>query len=629
MSWYERARHFCSERALGFTITVALMIGACANPVPPRGGPEDTTPPAIVGTQPVQDTVNVATTTDVLRMEFSEYVERSTLSRSLSVTPTFERPLQFDWSGRAVEIEFPEPLRDSTTYIFTFDTNLRDAHGVSPETPITVAFSTGPRINRGQIRGRVVGAGQGQPKKQVDVFAYAVPPSATSLKRPLPDRPSYRTQTGEDGTFEFDYMREQPYYVVALRDNNRNRQPDGLEPYAVPPRFGLLADSTGAEVPVPWLFTRTDTIAPELQRVQSLSRERFRVSFDEPVNLQSRTPSRWAPRDSATGNRADVRSVYSSPGRSTDVVVRTDPLRDTRYELVLDSSVVVDTVGIGVDPDTARFGVNARPDTTSTRFRRFLPAEAPQDTLNAHPLLPDVHPGIRFNQAPDSTVLRRAVRVRDTTGERRAFSLTTEDGTGYWIQTEPPLAPGELLDVSVRANQFSGRDTTYEQRYRRVTSQTLGELAGRVVLADTARQLERASSDTSSGHGGFSRDSLLAGVLIKVELTTAESSIPVDPRGLTTAPGSTFVFEELPEGQFRFRAYLDRNGNGHWDGGQLLPYQPAEPVTWLEEPVDARPRWTTELPLPLRIPVLAPERRTRRPLPKDTSQTESGRGLEP
>jgi hypothetical protein len=102
------------------------------------------------------------------------------------------------------------------------------------------------------------------------------------------------------------------------------------------------------------------------------------------------------------------------------------------------------------------------------------------------------------------------------------------------------------------------------------------------------------------------RDSLFRAGPIVVELIPTESTIPLDRRTLTTAPDSTFVFRELPEGTFRFRAYLDRNRNGRWDGGRIRSYVPAEPVTWSGETVDSRPRWTNVLPAPLRIPLLRP-----------------------
>jgi len=625
-------------------VMIALLV-SCANPQAPSGGPRDSTPPSVVQTRPVPDTVNVSTDTEALRVEFSEYVERSTLSQSLSITPTFEQRPQFSWDGRAVEIQFSTALRDSTTYIFTFDTNLSDARGVSLEDPITVAFSTGPRINRGQIEGRVVNGRQGTTQSGVDVFAYALPSGAETV-RPLPDAPSYRTQTGEGGRFSFDYMREGPYYVVALRDNNRNRKPDPQEPFAVPPRLSIRADRGAAAVPVPWLMTQSDTTGPQLQQVRPVSQRRLRVRFDEPVRLGTEGQAAWAPHDSATGSPVAVQGVYRAPNRPNAVVVRTAPMSDVRHVLPLRRGTVVDTLGQPLSPDTARFRVASRADTLGTRFRGFAPTGLPRDSTGARPLLPDVQPGIRFNQAPDSAALRDGVSVQDTTGAPQGFSFATDNGTTYWLRLDPSLAPGQVVDVEVRGDAFAQPDTTFRRRFRRVTDRVLGGLAGRVRVADTLRaeaedeltrdttaarslnpRTDSIEADTLSiladslAEGGEERgraDSLLYDGPVAVELTAVESSIPVEPRRLTTSAGSPFEFAELPEGRYRFKAYLDRNENGRWDGGQIQPYVPAEPVTWLEEPLEARPRWTTELPAPLRIPRLASDPKSE-PVPRDTS----------
>ncbi len=635
----------------GLVVLLIVLVASCANPVAPSGGPRDETPPSVVQTQPVRDTVNVSTSTKALRIEFSEYIERASLPDALSITPTFEERPQFSWSGRTVEVEFPSPLRDSTTYIFSFDATLSDAHGVSLENPLTVAFSTGPKINRGQIKGQVVG-GRGTPKEQVDVYAYALSPNAVGPPQPLPDRPSYRTQTGEEGRFGFKYMREGHYYVVALRDNNRNRRPDAREPAAVPPRMALRADSGATAVPVPWLLARSDTTAPRLQRVRSMSRQRLRLSFSEPVRLRRRAPEAWAPQDSVRGTRVEVQGVYVVPGRASAVEVRTAPMRDARHRLPLPRGVVTDTLGQPLAPDTARFRAATQPDTMRTRVRELLPAGLREDSAGVHPLLPDVQPGVRFNQAPDSAQLRQGISARDTTGEPRPFSLATEDGTAYRLQFDPPLDPGQYVDVAVAGPVFASADTTYRRRFQRVTSRVLGALEGRVRVADTARAeavsgaqptrdttalrlphslTGRIEADTlivppldslamDSGGRRNRIDSLLYGGPVAVELVTVKSSLPVKSRRLTTAPGRTFTFKKLPDGQYRFRAYLDRNENGRWDPGQIQPYVPAEPVTWLRESVQARPRWTTELPVPLRIPVLAPV-----PLPRKGPPPGEGR----
>ena len=590
-------------RAALLLVAAALLL-QCANPVAPSGGPRDTTPPSVAASRPVSDTVNVSTETQSIRITFSEYVERSTLPGALSITPSPEGRLQFDWSGRTVNVEVPTTLRDSTTYIVSLGTDLTDAHGVSLEEPITLAFSTGPRINQGKLVGRVVTPRRGEAQGGVDVFAYATPDTAgPRAPRPLPEQPAYRTQTGEDGRFSFDYLREQRYYVVALRDNNRNRRPDPGEAVAAPPHPALPADSAAAEVPVPWLLTRSDTTGPSLQQVRALSRQRLRLRFDEPVRRGTREPEAWVLRDSTTGARVPVTAVYTAPDREEAIVLRTDPMETGRHWVSIETELVTDTLGQEPRPDTARFGAVPQEDTVQTRFRTFVPAEAPPDTADLYPLLPEEAPGVRFNQAPDSSTLRERLSVRDTVETARSYTLSSDDGRTHRVQTDPPLEPGEVLEVAVAAGP-AGPDTTYQRRFYRVSSRRLGALEGRVLRTDTTlrvtgleRSADRTARDTAESPADSSSE-------ILVELRPGETALPVEPRRQTVAAGSTFVFRRLPEGDYRFRAVLDRNGNGRWDGGQIQPYVPPEPLTWNGETTEARPRWTTVLPAPLRVPLL-------------------------
>ena len=597
-------------RGLLLVLATGLLIPSCANPVPPSGGPRDQTPPSVVASSPARDTVNVATDTRTIRLQFSEYVERSSLQQALSVTPQFERQLEYSWDGQAVEIELPDTLVDNTTYIVTLGTELSDTRGVSLDSPITIAFATGARINQGQLQGRVVGPSRGRARTQVDVYAYPVPDTTTRLDS-LPSEPRYRTQTNDEGTFAFDYMSEQHYYVLALRDNNRNRRPDPGEAVAVPPAPALPADSTASEVPVPWLLVRPDTTAPALLRAEGRSRSRVRVTFTEPVDLNPPLTAGWAVQDSTTGTDIPVQSVYKASGRAPAVVLRTDPMQPGPHRLAVADRTVTDTLDHPIRPDTVRFTVPDRADTTQTRFRSFVPERGPSDTTGARLVLPTAQPGLRFNQAPDSTTLRSAIAVTDTSGEALEHRFETTEGRTYRVRLTPPLGPGEYVELVAEGSALGGADTTYQRRFGRVTSRALGELEGRALRADTSLRPPTAPTDTTADTTAAPTPTLRIGEVPQadsavVEMEADGGSYPVEPRRQTVAVGSTFVFTEIPEGTFRFRAFLDRDGDGQWDPGQVQPYRPAEPVMWSAESAEARPRWTTVLPAPLRIPVLVP-----------------------
>jgi len=601
-------------RALSLLLAVFLFT-ACANPVPPSGGPPDRTPPSVQRSVPAADSVNVPTGTRTIRLEFSEYVERSSLPRALSLTPAFEQRLAFDWDGRAVDIDLPAPLRDSTTYILTLDTNLRDAQGVALNAPLTIAFSTGARIDQGELRGRVVDAQTGAPAGQIDIYAYPLADSAAPVPRPLPERPAYRTQTGDDGTFAFDHLRVQHYFVAGVRDANRNRQPDGVEPFAAPPRRALLAQPETEEISVPWRLARLDTLAPSLQRVQPRSRERLHVLYDEPVQLLRRTPGAWVLRDSVAGADVPVTGIYVSPAAPREVVVRTAPMEPRRHRLVVPAATVADTLGTRAPSDTVRFAAAATTDTVRTRLRAFLPPSTAADTA-AVGLLPDVAPGIRLSQPADSAVLQQAVTVTDSTGAARpAIAARTGDVT-YRLRLDPPLAPGETVTVQAEV----GPGAPSSRRYRRVTQRELGGLEGAVRVDTVAlpSMQDRPSAVRVSARAPS--DSLDAPVVVEILPVSTPVFAPV--RRLRVRPDSTFVFDALPDGRFHFRAFLDRNGNGRWDPGRLVPYVPSEPIARTRRPTDSRPRWTNVLSEPLRLqavgtaPSTPPDTTTAPPDPK-------------
>jgi len=543
------------------------LIVSCASPRPPTGGPPDQTPPSLEATTPEAGAVNV--TRQTVRLEFSEYVDQASFAQALSVTPAIDGQLDIDWSRRSVEIRFPEPLRENTTYVLTIDTSLRDAHNVALTQPITLAFSTGPVINQGRLAGRVVEAQTGTGVAGYDVLAYAVADSiAPGL---LPETPAYRTQTDQNGAFQFSYMNEQPYFVIALQDRNRNRYPDADESFAVPPRPTLQADSTQTTPDARWLVTTLDTLPPEPQRIRSYSSRRLGLRFSEDIHLLNITPSDWTLEDSLSGTPAPIQALYMQPDNPRQVFVLTDSLPTTPHRLR--PAAIADSSGNHMSPDALFFTPSTTADTLRLRFLHFLPRS---DSL-AVALPPNVQPGLQFNQPVSEERLHELVSVEDTMQQAVSFTTTTENNTTYRLTPSPVLQPDQPIAIRVNGRLLTGADTVYTQSFQRLSDRALGALSGVV-----------AAKDTSGA--------------IMVELYATDTNMPKTPFATTHADATgTFLFEYLPQHTYRFRAFVDRNGNGRWDGGQITPYRPAEPLTWSTTPPAWRARWESALADTLRI----------------------------
>lgn len=547
------------------SLTILLCIAAgCADPRLPTGGPPDRTPPELVATEPAHETVSFAGST--VRLEFSEYVDQASFLRAVSITPAPQGRIRYRWRKRRVDIRFPGPLRDQTTYLITLDNNLRDVRGVALNSPLTIAFSTGPRIDQGRIVGRVVEPLRGAGAAGMDIYAYALPDSTAPDS--LPDRPDYRTQTDEEGRFVFTHLREQPYFILGVQDRNRNGVADATEPYAVAPFAAIYATPDTTAGQLTWVVTRRDTLRPAVQRVRALSHRRLQVRFTEAVVLNMREPESWALEDSTTGRPVAVDAVYQSSTNPREVFLTTDSLSEATYSLRPDPSLT-DSSGNAMLSLLRYFSARAAADTLQLRFRGFYPAGGSGETL----LFPRERPMVLFNAPVPDAALATVISAQDSTSQAVDVRAVTEDGTAYVLEFSPPLSAEHAIAVHVRDG---AQDSVYVQHYRRISEQELGSVSGWVV-----------------GENGAER--------LTVELYATDAATKPVATMIVDATGA-FSFGRLKEASYTIRAFDDYNGNRRWDGGELIPFAAAETIAWSAEPVSVRPRWDTALSDTLFVP---------------------------
>ncbi|MCZ6703410.1 MAG: Ig-like domain-containing protein, partial [Ignavibacteria bacterium] len=135
-------------------VILIVLIGGCANQLPPGGGEVDTTPPEIIELYPVNGTTNYKD--NYFELEFSEYVDKRSFKDALFISPYVEGRLEYEWTGTSVTVSFVEGLKKDVTYTITVGTDVVDRNNKNRMTnSYSFSFSTGSKIDRRTIRGHV------------------------------------------------------------------------------------------------------------------------------------------------------------------------------------------------------------------------------------------------------------------------------------------------------------------------------------------------------------------------------------------------------------------------------------------------------------------------------------------
>lgn len=185
---------------------VAWFLVSCANQVPPPGGPVDKIPPTIISTYPLPNTLHF--NDKRFDLAFDKYVDHRSFEQSIFISP-YIADLEFDWSGKDVEVTFHSDLRKNTTYVVNIGTDVVDLRSPANRMAqsFTFAFSTGSDIDHGGIRGKIFPMKPTDSPDGVMIFAYQLAKLDPDTLNPRTLKPDYMTQTGrtESSTFSISH----------------------------------------------------------------------------------------------------------------------------------------------------------------------------------------------------------------------------------------------------------------------------------------------------------------------------------------------------------------------------------------------------------------------------------------
>ncbi len=232
----KKSDSWCSAYSLcTVLIIVGVVVGSCALPAVPDGGPRDKEAPVIIEASIPQGSVNVVAHNATWK--FDEFVVLSSPQQNFVSSPPLPTGTTFEMRGKTFTVSWPEPLLEQSTYVFQWGNTLRDLHEGNVIKGVQWVFSTGNALDSGEIQGRVVNPWTGEGVQDAAVCLY---PTSDHWKGgpALSDScvftvANYATRTNDSGYYRFSFLRSDTAFAIrafADSDGNNKLSPGELTP---------------------------------------------------------------------------------------------------------------------------------------------------------------------------------------------------------------------------------------------------------------------------------------------------------------------------------------------------------------------------------------------------------------
>ena len=509
-------------------VLLLFSLHSCATPLAPTGGPTDKEGPSIIRTVP--QNLQTGVSSQRVEIEFSEYVNRNSLSSNLQIEPDIGIDYQLSWKKKTLFIDFDSPFPDSTTLLITLGNKVSDTRNNAMGASEVIAFSTGDQIDTGGLIGKVLNAETGKGLEGKEVFLF---PNTYDVRQ----KALYRTETDTGGTFRFNYVRETEYSIVHFEDRNRNKIWDSSLESAHAFNIRSLNVQNGVIDTLASIYVmEADTVRPEVLGVGLLSSSRLRIRFSEAIMNEftgqitleagfdgtefSATPLYIA--------QADPSIVFAQSSRSLQ--------QDSTY--VLRVKGFVDSFGNVMEPFTQDLLGSVAVDTTIQRFIGVRPEGilGMRDSVELQYAAPIRNPAII-----DS------LRIIEGVVERESWSK------GVVIMNRLVLYPDtEWLDGV--DYQFLAWNPRTQRRVLVPFSVSGPSNWGAIELVQMIGPNDTLSTEP-----------------VTYEIRSQEGRLLKQGQFL-----ETFQLDSLSASTYSLRLYLDSNANQRWDEGSWVPYNKPE-----------------------------------------------------
>lgn len=270
------------SRVVFITFLFSLpLLFSCAEIAPPPGGEVDKTPPYIIGSSPTDGATDIPFNNQIIISLSERVVKPDKQTKAVFITPRPKIAPEIKWKANQIIITLFDSIRTDQTYIVSLSAAIRDLRNNPIDSAGLIAFSTGPKINTGQLRGVIYD--NDKPAGNLLVGLYE-PASFKNDQLIDSTYPEYIAQTNNNGNFQFKYLPDRKFRLIAFEDKNRNELYDmGEERFAVSDRPIIINDEALFLDDLRCYLTTQDTLPPKIVSAGMTADRLIRLTLNRAV----------------------------------------------------------------------------------------------------------------------------------------------------------------------------------------------------------------------------------------------------------------------------------------------------------------------------------------------------------
>jgi hypothetical protein len=579
-----------------------VIISACAKVSSPSGGPRDRIPPVVVKSVPLNGARNFRG--NKLEILFNEYVVLDNMNEKFMVSPPMKKKPRVFIKGKAIEVEFDDKLKDSTTYTFYFQDGIKDLNEGNVLQNYQFVLSTGSVIDSLSVTGNIYNSDNLEVPEKTEVILYRELADSAVVKH----LPEYISRVDQSGYFRIDNVRPGSYRLYGLKDGDNSKN------YNLPDEEFAFMDSTVVITPgknfIPPPHITKDTITVkkgEVKHPKTVKKgiNKNSAATKDSTNLKKGTLKTVEP-ITLTG---EYRLYQFAAQKKAHYL--TGSHRDHKYQMIYILSLPPDTMKFefsipGADNKAYFTETSKNRDTLKVWLAdSSLYSQSQINTIVKYPFTDTL--GIT-GYKQDTILMRfltpRAPRVAKI--KRTAFKFESTIQSGF-------LKPGQTIVFNSKT-PFRQPDTSRVKLYE--LAQTSRQKVPFYLVKDSTNSCKYFLktklaegkkylfiADSASFSNIFNEYSDSLGVKFSIKDPESYCKLALDIKNYegdriiqlldktekliaqtyTNKDGKT-VFPLLDPGFYRVRVIYDLNGDRKWNTGDFTKHRQPEPVSYYPGP---------------------------------------------